>query len=87
MTLCGARHKLRTDPILKFLIVSLSLYGMSTFEGPMLSIKTVNALGHDTDWIIGHPVQFLDRDCGQRNSAERQSHAQPQPEPYAVRSS
>ena len=54
MTLSGAWHKLRTDPILKFLIVSLSFYGMSTFEGPMLSIKTVNALAHDTDWIIGH---------------------------------
>jgi len=45
---------LRTDPILKFLIVSLSFYGMSTFEGPMMSIKTVNALSHDTDWTIGH---------------------------------
>ena len=54
MTLSGAWHKLRTDPILKFLIVSLSFYGMSTFEGPMMSIKTVNALSHDTDWTIGH---------------------------------
>jgi cytochrome c oxidase cbb3-type subunit 1 len=54
MTLSGAWHKLRTDPILKFLIVSLSFYGMSTFEGPMMSIKTVNALAHDTDWVIGH---------------------------------
>ena len=54
MTLSGAWHKLRTDPILKFLIVSLSFYGMSTFEGPMMSIKTVNALAHYTDWIIGH---------------------------------
>ncbi|MFA7443857.1 MAG: cbb3-type cytochrome c oxidase subunit I, partial [Lysobacteraceae bacterium] len=54
MTLAGAWHKLRTDPILKFLIVSLSFYMMSTFEGPMMSIKTVNALSHYTDWTIGH---------------------------------
>ena len=54
MTLSGAWHKLRTDPILKFLIVSVSFYGMSTFEGPMMSIKTVNALSHYTDWTIGH---------------------------------
>ncbi len=54
MTLSGAWHKLRTDPILKFLIVSLSFYGMSTFEGPMMSIKTVNALSHYTDWTVGH---------------------------------
>jgi cytochrome c oxidase cbb3-type subunit 1 len=54
MTLSGAWHKLRTDPILKFLIVSLSFYGMSTFEGPMMSIKTVNSLSHYTDWTIGH---------------------------------
>ena len=54
MTLSGAWEKLRTDPILKFLIVSLSFYGMSTFEGPMMSIKTVNALSHNTDWTIGH---------------------------------
>jgi len=54
MTLSGAWHKLREDPILKFLIVSLSFYGMSTFEGPMMSIKTVNALSHYTDWTIGH---------------------------------
>jgi cytochrome c oxidase cbb3-type subunit I len=54
MTLSGAWHKLRTDPILKFLIVSISFYGMSTFEGPMMSIKTVNALSHYTDWTIGH---------------------------------
>ena len=53
MTLSGAWHKLRSDPILKFLITSLSFYGMSTFEGPM-SIKTVNALSHYTDWTIGH---------------------------------
>ncbi len=54
MTLSGAWHKLRTDPILKFMIVSLSFYGMSTFEGPMMSIKTINALSHYTDWTIGH---------------------------------
>jgi len=54
MTLSGAWHKLRNDPILRFLVVSLSFYGMSTFEGPMMSIKTVNALSHDTDWTIGH---------------------------------
>lgn len=54
MTLSGAWDKLRTDPILKFLIVSLSFYGMSTFEGPMMSIKTINALSHNTDWTIGH---------------------------------
>ena len=54
MTLSGAWGKLRSDPILKFLIVSLSFYGMSTFEGPMMSIRTVNALSHYTDWTIGH---------------------------------
>ena len=54
MTLSGAWHKLRTDPILKFLIVALSFYGMSTFEGPMMSVKTVNALSHYTDWTVGH---------------------------------
>ena len=54
MTLSGAWHKLRTDPILKFLVVSVSFYGMSTFEGPMMAIKTVNALSHYTDWTIGH---------------------------------
>lgn len=54
MTLSGAWDKLRTDPILRFLIVSLSFYGMSTFEGPMMSIKTVNSLSHYTDWTIGH---------------------------------
>jgi len=54
MTLSGAWHKLRDDPILKFLVVSLSFYGMSTFEGPMMSIKTVNALSHYTDWTVGH---------------------------------
>jgi cytochrome c oxidase cbb3-type subunit 1 len=54
MTLSGAWDKLRTDPILRFLIVALSFYGMATFEGPMMAIKTVNALSHYTDWTIGH---------------------------------
>ena len=54
MTMSGAWSQLRTDPILKFLVVSLSFYGMSTFEGPMMAIKTVNALSHYTDWTIGH---------------------------------
>jgi len=54
MTLSGAWDKLRTDPVLRFLIVAVSFYGMSTFEGPMMSIKTVNALSHYTDWTIGH---------------------------------
>ncbi len=54
MTLSGVWHKLRTDPILKFLIVALSFYMIATFEGPMMSIKTVNSLSHYTDWTIGH---------------------------------
>ncbi len=54
LTLSGVWHKLRTDPILKFLIVSLSFYMIATFEGPMMSIKTVNSLSHYTDWTIGH---------------------------------
>ncbi len=54
MTMSGAWHKLRTDPILRFMIVSLSFYGMSTFEGPMMAIKTVNSLSHYTDWTVGH---------------------------------
>ncbi len=54
MTLSGAWHKLRTDPILRFMIVALSFYGIATFEGPMMSIRTVNALSHYTDWTIGH---------------------------------
>ena len=54
MTLSGAWYKLRTDPILRFLVVSLAFYGMSTSEGPMMAIKTVNALSHYTDWTIGH---------------------------------
>lgn len=54
MTLSGAWYKLKTDPILRFLITSLAFYGMSTFEGPVMAIKTVNALTHNTDWTIGH---------------------------------
>ena len=54
MTLSGVWHKLRTDPILKFLIVALSFYMIATFEGPMMSIKTVNSLSHYTDWTVGH---------------------------------
>jgi len=54
LTLRGAWHKLRTDPVLKFLVAGVTFYGMSTFEGPLLSIKTVNGLAHYTDWIIGH---------------------------------
>ena len=54
MTLSGAWHKLRTDPVLRLLVVSISFYGMSTFEGPMMAIKTINALSHYTDWTIGH---------------------------------
>ena len=54
LTLSGSWDKLRTDPIIRFLIVALSFYAMSTFEGPMMSIKTVNALSHNTDWTIGH---------------------------------
>jgi len=54
MTLSGAWDKLRTDPVLRFLITSVAFYGMSTFEGPMMGIKAVNALSHYTDWTIGH---------------------------------
>ena len=54
LTLRGAWHLLRTDPVLKFLAAAVTFYGMATFEGPLLSIKSVNALGHYTDWIIGH---------------------------------
>ena len=54
MTLKGAWGKLRTDPILKFMVVAISFYGMSTFEGPMMAIRSVNALSHYTDWGIGH---------------------------------
>ncbi len=54
MTLSGAWDKLRTDPVMRFLAVALSFYGMSTFEGPMMALKSVNALSHYTDWTIGH---------------------------------
>jgi cytochrome c oxidase cbb3-type subunit 1 len=54
MTLSGAWDKLRTDPVLRFMVVSLAFYGMATFEGPMMSIKAVNSLSHYTDWTIGH---------------------------------
>ncbi len=54
MTLSGAWDKLRTDPILRFLVVSVGFYGMSTFEGPVMSIRAVNSLSHYTDWTIGH---------------------------------
>ena len=54
MTLNGAWDKLRTDPILKMMVASLAFYGMSTFEGPLMSIKSVNSLSHYTDWTIGH---------------------------------
>jgi len=54
LTLRGAWDRLRTDPVLKFFVVAVSFYGMSTFEGPMMSIRSVNALSHYTDWTIGH---------------------------------
>ena len=54
MTLSGAWDKLRTDPVLRMMVVSLAFYGMSTFEGPLMSIKAVNGLSHYTDWTIGH---------------------------------
>ena len=54
MTLSGAWDKLRTDPVLRMLVVSVAFYGMSTFEGPLMSIKAVNALSHYTDWTVGH---------------------------------
>ena len=54
MTLSGAWHKLREDPIIQFMVVALAFYGMSTFEGPLMSIKAVNSLSHYTDWTIGH---------------------------------
>ncbi len=54
LTLRGAWHRVATDPVLKFFVVGITFYGMSTFEGPMLSIKSVNALSHYTDWTIAH---------------------------------
>ncbi|WP_114283834.1 cytochrome-c oxidase, cbb3-type subunit I [Candidatus Halocynthiibacter alkanivorans] len=54
MTLSGAWDKLRTDPVIRIMVISIGFYGMSTFEGPMMSIRAVNALSHYTDWTIGH---------------------------------
>jgi cytochrome c oxidase cbb3-type subunit I/II len=54
LTLKGAWERLRTDPVLKFMVVAISFYGMSTFEGPMMSIRSVNGLAHFTNWVIGH---------------------------------
>lgn len=54
LTMRGAWDRVKTDPVLKFLVAALTFYGMATFEGPLLSVKTVNALAHFTDWIIGH---------------------------------
>lgn len=54
LTLKGSWHLLRTEPLIKFFVAALTFYGMATFEGPLLSIKSVSALGHYTDWIIGH---------------------------------
>lgn len=54
MTLSGAWHKLRTDPVLRFMITAVAFYGMGTFEGPLMSIKAVNSLSHYTEWTVGH---------------------------------
>ena len=54
MTLSGAWDKLRTDPVVRMLVISVAFYGMSTFEGPVMSIRAVNALSHYTDWTVGH---------------------------------
>ncbi|MCX7978824.1 MAG: cbb3-type cytochrome c oxidase subunit I, partial [Bdellovibrionaceae bacterium] len=54
LTLRGVWHLLRTDPVVKFFVTAVTFYGMSTFEGPLLSIKSINAIAHNTDWIIGH---------------------------------
>ncbi len=54
MTLSGAWHKLRNDPILQFMVIALAFYGMATFEGPLMAIRSVNSLSHYTDWTIGH---------------------------------
>jgi hypothetical protein len=54
MTLSGAWDKLRTDPALRFSVTAVGFYGMSTFEGPVMSIRAVNSLSHYTDWTIGH---------------------------------
>ena len=54
MTLSGAWDKLRTDPVVRMMVIAVAFYGMATFEGPMMSIKAVNSLSHYTDWTIGH---------------------------------
>src|SRR3546814_9582299 len=54
MTLNGAWDRIRTDPIIRMMVMALAFYGMSTFEGPMMSVKAVNSLSHYTDWTIGH---------------------------------
>src|SRR6188508_2834087 len=54
MTLSGAWDKLRTDPVLRMMVVSVAFYGMATFEGPLMSVKSVNSLSHYTDWTVGH---------------------------------
>ena len=54
LTLRGAWDRVRNDPILKFMVVAVTAYGMATFEGPMLSLKSFNAISHYTDWTIGH---------------------------------
>ncbi|QAY78724.1 cytochrome-c oxidase, cbb3-type subunit I [Sphingosinicella sp. BN140058] len=54
MTLNGAWDKIRTDPIIRMMVIALAFYGMATFEGPMMSVRTVNSLSHYTDWTIGH---------------------------------
>jgi cytochrome c oxidase cbb3-type subunit I len=54
MTLSGAWDKLRTDPIIRMMVIAIAFYGMATFEGPMMSIKAVNSLSHYTDWTVGH---------------------------------
>ena len=54
MTVAGAWEKLKTDPALKFIVLALAFYGLATFEGPMMSIKSVNVVSHFTDWTIGH---------------------------------
>ena len=54
MTMSGAWQKLRTDPVLKFIVLSMAFYGLATFEGPMLAIKSVNIVSHFTEWTVGH---------------------------------
>jgi cytochrome c oxidase cbb3-type subunit I/II len=54
LTLRGAWDKVREEPVLKFMVVAITCYGMATFEGPMLSLKNVNAIAHFTDWIVAH---------------------------------